>query len=109
GQLAERSALAAHGRPVGNANLLEPRDGGHASSSTRPSLGCSSRIVTIPRPPSTRMRWPSLILVVAEPVPTTAGSPYSRATIAMWLIDPPMSLTAAPIFWKIGLQVGLVT
>ena len=29
--------------------------------------------------------------------------------MAMWLIDPPMSLTAALMRWKIGLQVGLVT
>ena len=48
----------------------------------------------MPRPPSTRMRWPSLIREVAVPVPTTAGSPYSRATIAAWLIEPPMSDTA---------------
>ena len=63
----------------------------------------------MPRPPSTRMRWPSLILEVAMPVPTTAGRPYSRATMPAWLIEPPMSDTAAEIFWKIGAQVGLVT
>ncbi len=63
----------------------------------------------MPRPPSTRMRWPSLIREVALPVPTTAGRPYSRATMAAWLIEPPMSDTAAAIFWKIGAQVGFVT
>ena len=66
-------------------------------------------MVTMPRPPSTRMRWPSLMRDVAVPVPTTAGRPYSRATMAAWLIEPPMSDTAAAIFWKIGAQVGLVT
>ena len=45
---------------------------------------------------------------VALPVPTTAGSPHSRATLAAWLIEPPMSDTAPAIFWKIGAQVGLV-
>src|SRR3979490_2115722 len=45
---------------------------------------------------------------VAVPVPTTAGSPNSRATMAAWLIEPPMSDTAPAIFWKIGAQVGLV-
>src|SRR5215471_10512459 len=70
---------------------------------------CYCKIVTTPRPPSTRMRWPSLIRCVAVPVPTTAGNPYSRATMAAWLIEPPMSETAAEIFWNTGAQVGLVT
>ena len=39
---------------------------------------------------------------VACPVPTTAGSPYSRATIAAWDIIPPMSETAAAIFGNTG-------
>jgi hypothetical protein len=42
----------------------------------------STSIVTTPRPPSTRILWPSLIREVALPVPTTAGKPYSRATMA---------------------------
>ncbi len=63
----------------------------------------------MPRPPSTRSRCPSLMREVALPVPTTAGKPYSRATIAAWLIEPPMSDTAATIFWKIGAHVGFVT
>src|SRR6185437_13338367 len=120
GAVAARSADGggAVGRGTGSlhhavrARSPSPQGGGsgwlwhhHASSRT----GSSCRMVTTPRPPSTRIRAPSLILVVALPVPTTAGRPYSRATIAMWLIDPPMSLTAAAIFWKIGLQVGFVT
>ena len=32
-----------------------------------------------------------------RPVPVTAGSPYSRQTIAAWLIIPPMSVTMAAI------------
>ncbi len=61
----------------------------------------------MPRPPSTRIRWPSLIFCVAVPVPTTAGRPYSRATIAAWLIEPPMSDTAAAIFWNTGGALSL--
>ena len=38
---------------------------------------------------------PSLICEVARPVPTTAGSPYSRQTIAACDMTPPMSVTAA--------------
>src|SRR5690606_14532177 len=86
-QLAKRSTFSAHREPVADADILEPGDRrDHASS----SAGSSTRMVTVPRPPSTRIRWPSLMRVVAEPVPTAAGSPYSRATIAMWLIEPPM-------------------
>ena len=31
---------------------------------------------------------------MARPVPSTAGMPYSRATIAQWLSTPPVSATA---------------
>ena len=68
-----------------------------------------SRIVTVPLSPSTRTRSPVLISFVACPVPTTAGSPYSRATIAACDIIPPMSETAAAIFGKTGPQLGAVT
>ncbi len=34
------------------------------------------------------------ICLVPNPVPTTAGSPYSRETIAAWDMIPPMSETA---------------
>ncbi len=74
------SANQATAFPLSTSRLMRPR--------VRARLPGSS---PCPRPPSTRMRWPSLIRCVAVPVPTTAGRPYSRATIAMWLIDPPMS------------------
>ena len=41
-----------------------------------------STISTRPAAPSTQTIWPSRSWVVADPVPTTAGMPYSRATIA---------------------------
>jgi len=55
-----------------------------------------SRTVTVPGAfPSTRTRWPVLILAVPNAVPVTAGRPYSRHTIAAWLIMPPTSVTVA--------------
>ena len=66
-------------------------------------------IVTIPRSPSTRTRSPVLIRAVACPVPTTAGMPYSRATIAACDMVPPMSETAPAILPKTGPQLGAVT
>jgi hypothetical protein len=50
-----------------------------------------------------------LIRLVASPVPTTAGMPYSRATIAACDIEPPMSETAALILPNTGAQLGAVT
>ena len=49
------------------------------------------------------------MLVEAEPVPVTAGRPYSRQTMAAWLIMPPMSVTVALILPKIGPHDGAVT
>jgi hypothetical protein len=46
---------------------------------------------------------------VPKAVPVTAGRPYSRHTIAAWLIIPPMSVTVAPIFEKIGAHDGAVS
>ena len=68
----------------------------------------SAEIVTTPLEPSTRTRWPVVMVVVAEPVPVTAGSPYSRQTIAAWLIIPPMSVTTAPMRPNTGPQLGAV-
>ena len=45
---------------------------------------------------------------VARPVPTTAGRPYSRHTIAACDITPPMSVTTACTFVKIGAHAGEV-
>src|SRR6185503_895077 len=51
-----------------------------------------ARTATNPRSPSTRMRAPSGIREVAWSVPTTAGIPNSRATMAEWLSVPPRSV-----------------
>ena len=61
-----------------------------------------------PVDPFTRMRWPVVMREVAVPVPTTAGSPYSRDTIAAWDVIPPMSVTVAAILEKIGAHAGEV-
>ena len=46
------------------------------------------------------------IWAAARPVPTTAGRPYSRATIAACDITPPTSVTVALIVEKIGAHAG---
>src|ERR1700684_1957514 len=46
-------------------------------------------IVTVPVLPSTRSRCPVLIVLVPKAVPVTAGSPYSRQTMAAGLMMPP--------------------
>ncbi len=46
--------------------------------------------------------------VVAKPVPTTAGSPYSRHTMAVWAMIPPTSETAAGRRENTGAQLGAV-
>jgi hypothetical protein len=51
-----------------------------------------------PLDPSSRILWPDLRREVAEPVPTTAGKPYSRQTMAAWHMTPPTSVIAALIF-----------
>ena len=63
-------------------------------------------MVTIPVAPSTFSLSPVLMILVAKPVPTTAGSPYSRQTIAAWEDIPPRSLTAALILANAGPQLG---
>ena len=63
----------------------------------------------MPVSPSTRIRSPVLIRLVALPVPTTAGSLYSRETIAAWDMIPPISETAAAIVPNTGVQLGEVT
>src|SRR5207245_4170183 len=63
---------------------------------------------TTPLVPSTVRRWPVLIAVVAAGTPTTAGIPYSRATIEPCDIMPPISMTTAPAVMKSGVQPGSV-
>src|SRR6185503_1216343 len=70
---------------------------------------CSSTWITCPRPPSTWIHCPSLRVLVPFIVPITAGMPYSRATIAAWEADPPVSTTTAAARWNRGVQAGLVT
>jgi hypothetical protein len=48
---------------------------------------------TVPAPPSTVTTWPSTTWVVASPVATTAGMPYSRATREAWAARVPPSVT----------------
>ena len=43
----------------------------------------------MPASPSTRILSPLAIRRVATAVPSTAGMPYSRATIELWLSGPP--------------------
>ena len=64
--------------------------------------------MTVPSVPSTLIVCPVRMAAVARPVPTTAGIPYSRATIAACDITPPTSVTVALIFEKIGAQAGEV-
>src|ERR1035437_7964900 len=63
-------------------------------------------IVMTPVDPSTRILMPLRMTLVASPVPTTAGMPYSRQTIAAWLMTPPTSVTQALILAKAGAQDG---
>src|ERR1039457_322434 len=73
------------------------------------AICANQRVMVIaPVEPSTRSIIPVLMIFVACPVPTTAGRPYSRQTIAAWLITPPTSVTQAPILAKAGAQDGEV-
>src|SRR5262249_49938313 len=98
--LAESRALAAEARRVARAQVGQ-RGGVH-----QPAATWSFRIVTTPVEPSTCSSWPVLIVAVARPVPTTAGFPYSRDTIAACDMTPPMSVTVAFILGKIGAHAG---
>lgn len=44
----------------------------------------------------------------SDPVPMTAGIPYSRATMAAWEAISPASATAAAARWNSGVQDGFV-
>ena len=63
---------------------------------------------TVPALPSTVMICPLWIQRVADPVPITAGKPYSRATIKLWLSRPPISVTMADAIAKSGVHAGVV-
>ncbi len=51
---------------------------------------------------------PSGIVDVPVPVPTTAGRPSSRLTIAAWAVRPPRSVTIAAARFMMGSQSGSV-
>jgi hypothetical protein len=50
-----------------------------------------------------------VIVFVPNAVPVTAGRPYSRQTMAAWLIIPPTSVTVALILPKTGAHDGAVS
>ena len=93
-----------------NHALRQPPFGGawlHARIS-RAQLSFSERTRTMPASPSTSIICPFLIVAVAAPVPTTAGMRYSRATTALWLRMPPVSVTTAAAVAKSGVHGGAV-
>ena len=51
---------------------------------------------------------PSGITADPSPVPTTAGTPCSRAMIAAWQVRPPRSVTTAAAVFITGSQSGVV-
>lgn len=63
---------------------------------------------TMPSSPFTSTSCPSRIASVALCAPTTAGIRYSRATTALWLKIPPVSVTTAATLAKRGVQGGAV-
>src|SRR5438105_1612576 len=69
---------------------------------------CLDGSVTTPPLPSTVMTSPLWMRCVATPVPRTAGTPYSRATIELWLSGPPTSVTTAAARANSGVQAGVV-
>ncbi len=62
----------------------------------------------MPASPSTRILSPLAIRRVATAVPSTAGMPYSRATIELWLSGPPMSVTTPAAMANSDVQAGVV-
>ena len=67
-----------------------------------------SMMRTTPASPSTSIRSPVWMIVVAKPVPHTAGIRYSRDTIAVWDSAPPVSQTQPAICENAGVQLGVV-
>ena len=67
-----------------------------------------SSVRTRPALPSTVTTWPSWRRVVASRTPSTAGMPYSRATMAACDSSPPVSATTAEAEANSGVQAGSV-
>ncbi len=84
--------------PVAHADRLDDRaarvGSDAAASEQRPRhQPARSRMRTMPASPSTSTRSPVWMIVVAKPVPHTAGMRYSRDTIAVCESAPPVSHT----------------
>jgi hypothetical protein len=62
----------------------------------------------VPLSPSMVMGCPSSIWRVAEPLPTTAGTPSSRETMAAWEVIPPSSVTIPAARFIAGTMSGIV-
>jgi hypothetical protein len=71
-------------------------------------LSFCETIRTLAAVPCTSITCPSLMTAVAVPVPTTAGRKYSRATTALWLRTPPLSVTSAAVRANRGVHDGRV-
>ena len=76
---------------------------------TETSSPARARMVTTPVLPFTRSRSPVCTTLVPMPVATTAGSSYSRETIAACDMMPPPSETAAAMRAKTIDQLGAVS
>ena len=108
---------------LGRNDVLKARSGlprlimiwvcGRATSATsvRSTWKPTSPRYTRPESPSahdTVTTAPSGTLVVASPVPTTAGMPSSRAMIDAWQVRPPRLVTIAAAVFMTGSQSGVV-
>src|SRR5207302_1048292 len=93
-------------RPVARAE--DRRTGPRGCPDTRGRHGHDHITRTVPAEPSTVSTCPVAICSVAPGTPTTAGIPYSRATIDPCDIAPPISITRPPAVKKRGVQPGSV-
>src|SRR5262249_19048992 len=80
----------------------------HRANAKRKQQGAYSMMLTVPPPPSTRMRCPVAILRNTSGSPATAGRPNSRATIAPCDSTPPVSITRPFASAKSGTHDGSV-
>jgi hypothetical protein len=85
---ARRRRTAQSSGSTGASAGTEPASTTHGSRrvSTGPTVADYPSTVTTPSCPSTRMRRPVLMVATALPVPITAGRPYSRQMMAVWLM-----------------------
>ena len=87
---------------------------GRGSSSTSRALDVEADLAAVDAPGLTlgardgHDRRRSRTAVVPSPVPTTAGMPSSRATIAAWQVRPPRLVTMAAAVFITGSQSGVV-